>query len=63
MFGKDTVLSLILLVSEMQKNTKAKVEAYVLKKLVFVTNKYLAQEVFGKCAFRMQTVSGAGTYI
>ena len=60
MFGKDTVLSLILLVSEMQKNTKAKVEAYVLKKLVFVTNKYLAQEVF---AFRMQTVSGAGTYI
>ena len=45
----DTTLSLILLVSEMQKISRAKAEAHFLKKLAFVTNKCLAQDVFGKC--------------
>ena len=48
-YRKDTVLSLILLVSEMLKIPSAKVEAHFLKKLAFVTNKCLAQDVFGKC--------------
>ena len=45
----DTVLSLILLLSEMLKIPKTKVEAHFLKKLDFVTNKCLAQDAFGKC--------------
>ena len=45
----DTVLSLILLVSEMLKIPRAKVEAHFIKKLAFVTNKCLAQDAFGKC--------------
>ena len=45
----DTVLSLILLVSEMLKIPRAKVEAHFLKKLAFVTNKCFAQDAFGKC--------------
>ena len=39
MYCIDTVLSLILLVSEMLKIPKAKVAAHFLKKLDFVTNK------------------------
>ena len=44
----DTVFSLILLVSDMLKIPRAKVEAHFLKKLVFVTKKYLAQDAFGE---------------
>ena len=36
----DTVLSLILLISEMQKIPRAKYEARFLKKLAFVTNNW-----------------------
>ena len=42
-------MNMILLVSEMVKIQRAKVEAYFLKKLVFVTNICLAQDGFGKC--------------
>ena len=45
----DTVLSLILLVSEILKILRAKDEAHFLKKTAFVTNKCLAQDAFGKC--------------
>ena len=44
-----TVLSLILLVSEMLKIPGANVEAHFLKKLAFVTKKCLVQDAFGKC--------------
>ena len=49
MYRMDTVLSLILLVFEMLKIPKAKVEVHFLKKLDIVTNKCLAQDAFGKC--------------
>ena len=49
MYRMDTVLSLILLVFEMLKIPKTKVETHFLKKLDFVTNKCLAQDAFGKC--------------
>ena len=45
----DTALSLILLVSKMLKIPRAKVETYFLKKLAFVTRKFLTQDAFGKC--------------
>ena len=45
----DTMLYLILLISEMLKIPRAKVEAHFLKKLAFVTNKCLAQDAFRKC--------------
>ena len=48
----DTVLVLIPLVSDMIKIPMSKDEAHFLKKLAFVTNKYLAQDVFGKCLRR-----------
>ena len=48
MYHMDTELSLILLVSEMLKIPRVKVEAHFLKKLAFVTNKYLVQDAFGK---------------
>ena len=44
MYCMYTLLSLILLVSEMLKIPRAKVEAHFLKKLDLVTNKCLAQE-------------------
>ena len=46
MYRMDTALSLI--VSEMQKIPWAKVEAHFLKKIVFMTNKCLIQDVFWK---------------
>ena len=49
MYHMGTVLSLILLVSEMLKIPRAKVEADFLKELAFVTNKCLAQDAFGIC--------------
>ena len=48
MYRIDTVLSLILLVSEMLKIPRAKVEVHFLKKLAFVTNKCLAHNAFRK---------------
>ena len=44
----DTVLSLILLVSEMLKIPRVKVEGHFLKKLASVTNKCLVQDAFCK---------------
>ena len=49
MYRMDTALSLTLLVSEMLKIPRAKVEADFLKKLAFVTNTCFAQDAFGKC--------------
>ena len=49
MYRMDAVLSFILLVFQMLKLPKTKVEAHFLKKLDFVTNKYLAQDAFRKC--------------
>ena len=49
MYRMDTVLCLILLISEMLKILLAKVDAHFCKKLAFVTNKCLAQDTFGKC--------------
>ena len=43
-----TVLSLILLVSEMLKIPRVKVEGHFLKKLASVTNKCLVQDAFCK---------------
>ena len=45
----DTMLSLILLVFEMLKLPKTKVEAQFLKKLDFVSSKCLALDAFRKC--------------
>ena len=44
----DTVLSLILLVSEKLKTPKVKVEVHYLRKLAFAANKCLTQNIFGK---------------
>ena len=44
----DTVLYLILLVSEMLKIPRAKVEANFLKKLDFITSKCMVQDAFEK---------------
>ena len=48
MYRMGTLLSLILLVSEMLKIPKYKAEAHFLKKLAFVTNNCLAQDAVGK---------------
>ena len=45
----------ILLVSEILKTPRAKVEAHFLKKLAFVTSKCLAQDTFGKCPRTTET--------
>ena len=52
MYHMDTVLSLILLVSEMLKIPRAKV-----KELAFVTNKCLAQDAFGICPRKTEKLS------
>ena len=57
MYHMGTMLSLILLVSEMMKIPRAKVEAHFLKKLAFVTNKCLAQDAFGKCLRTTENLS------
>ena len=57
MYLIDTVLSLILIVSEMLKISKAKVEAHFLKKLTFVTNKCLIHDAFGKCPRTTENLS------
>ena len=48
-YHMDTALTLILLVSEILKTPKTKVEAHFLKKLDFVINICLAQDVFVIC--------------
>ena len=53
----DTVLSLILSVSQILKIPGAKVEAYFLKKLAFVTNKFLAQDALIKCPRTTENLS------
>ena len=57
MYRIDTVLSLILLVFEMLKISKSKVEAHFRKKLDFVTNKCLAPDAFGKCPRTTENLS------
>ena len=57
MYRMDTVLSLILLVSEMLKIPKNKADAHFLKKLDFVTNNCLAQDDFGKCPRATENLS------
>ena len=57
MFRMDSVLSLILLISEMVKIPRDKVEAYFLKKLAFVINKCFAQDAFGKCPSTTENLS------
>ena len=57
MYHMDTVLPLILLVSDMLKIPRAKVKAHFLKKLAFVTNKCLAQDSFGKCPRTTENLS------
>ena len=49
MYRMDTMLPLILLVSEMLKIPKIKVEAHFLKKTDFAAKKCFAQDVFEKC--------------
>ena len=53
----DTVLSLILLVSEILKIPRVRVEVHFLKKLTFVTNKCLAQDIFEKCPRTTENLS------
>ena len=53
----DTVLFLILLISEMLKIPRVKVEAFFLKKRAFLTNKFLAQDPFGKCPRTTENLS------
>ena len=53
----DTALSLILLLSNMLKIPKAKVEAYFLKKFAFATNERLAQDALGKCPWKTKNLS------
>ena len=48
MYRMDSVLYLILLISEMLNITKAKVKTHFLEKLAFVTNKCFAQDAFRK---------------
>ena len=57
MYHIGTVLSSILLVSEMLKILRAKVKAHLLKKLTFVTNKCLAQDALGKCPRTTENLS------
>ena len=45
----DTVLLMILLVFEMLKIPRVKAEARFLKKIAFLSKKFLQQDAFGKC--------------
>ena len=57
MYRVDTVLSLILLVSERLKIPRTKVETNFLKKINFVTNKWFAQDAFGKYQMTTKNLS------
>ena len=57
MYRMDTVLSLIMVVSEMLKIPRAKVEAHFLKKLSFVTTECSAQDAFGECPTTTEKLS------
>ena len=57
MYRMDILLSLILLVSEMLKIPKTKIEAHFLKKTDFVNSKCLAQEAFEKCPSTTENLS------
>ena len=57
MYRMDTVLSLILLVSEMLKSPRTKVQAHFLKKIAFITKKCLAQDIFRTCPRTTENLS------
>ena len=57
MYRMDSVLPLILLISEMLNITKAKVKTRLLEKLAFVTNKCLAQDAFRKYPRKTENLS------
>ena len=57
MYRMDAVLSLILLVSDVLKIPKIKVEAHFLKKLNFVSNKCLTRDAFEKCPRTTENLS------
>ena len=57
MYRMNIVLSLILLVSDMLKIPRAKVEVHFLKKFAFVTSKCLAQDDSGKCPRTTENLS------
>ena len=57
MYGMDTLSSLILLVFEILKIPRAKVEAHFLKKPASGTNKCLAEDFFRKCSRSTENVS------
>ena len=57
MYRMDAVLSLVLLVSDVLKIPKIKVEAHFLKKLNFVTNKCLTRDAFEKCPRTTENLS------
>ena len=53
----NTLSSFILLVFEMLKIPRAKIEAHFFNKFVFVTNKSLAQDAFRKCPRTTESLS------
>ena len=57
MYRMDTVLFLILLLSEILEIQRTKVEVYFLREFAFVTNKYLAQDAFAKCPRTTENLS------
>ena len=57
MYCMDTMLSFILLVSEMPKLPRAPFEAYFLTKFAFVTKKCLAEQAFEKCTMTTENSS------
>ena len=62
MYHMNTVLSLILLVFDIPKIPKTKIEAHFLKKLDFVTNKCLALDAFEKCPRTTETFQNTQRY-
>ena len=57
MYRMDIVLHLILLVSEILKIPRAKVEGHFLKTLAFLTNRCLAEDAFGECPRTTENLS------
>ena len=58
----DNVLYLILLVSEMLKIPRDKVEDHFLKNIAFITNKCLLQDAFGECLWTKKTFQKTQQY-
>ena len=53
----DTVLFLILLLSEILEIQRTKVEVHFLRKFTFVTNKFLAEDAFARCPRTTENLS------